>query len=82
MKAYKITVITNARYEYSSELFESNSEDKIKIIAEFASKYGVMGTGLTFSVLAPIKGTGKFVFVPTEAVSSIEIEEWTNSYHA
>lgn len=76
MKTYKLTFITNARYEYTSEIFHSESSRPGEVFSEFAKKYGVAGSGMAFPASFPKQ---RFVFIPTPAISSIEIVEIVNA---
>lgn len=73
MKKFKVCVVTNSEISYSSEIFECAATDPVEVLTFFMRKHGVSGTGLTFACSYP---KDKFVFIPTEAVSSVELMEY------
>lgn len=72
MKTFRITIFTNAGREYSFDSFQTEKTTPEEAFGAFASKYGVPESGLAFPATYP---KGRFVLIPTPAVSSIEITE-------
>jgi len=72
MTTYRITIITNSNREYLFDNFETSKTTPEGAFGDFASKYGVPESGLAFPASYP---KGRFVFIPTPAMSSIEITE-------
>ena len=76
MKTYRFTFITNANREYTSELFATKAPTREEAFGEFVQRYGVEGSGVAFPTNEPFNvSSGVLVFVPTDAVSSVEIVE-------